>query len=135
MNIEDKVKFYSEINRVLNDNGTLIYYDIFKRDKEDVTYPVPWADTESVSFLGTIENMDTILNDLGFAQVQVTDQTDKAIEFLHNLFDKITINGPPKIGLNVLMGTSTIEKLSNVQRALEEKKIELQSGIYKKGIN
>lgn len=127
-------KKLSEINRVLNDNGTLIYYDIFKRDKGDVTYPVPWAGNVSVSYLGTIENMDTILNDLGFTRTQVTDHTNKSMEFLGNLFDKIKTNGPPKIGLNVLMGTSTIEKLGNVQKALEENKIELQSGIYKKGI-
>ncbi len=132
MNIEDKLQFYSEINRVLDDNGRLIYYDIFKRDKEDVTYPVPWADNVSVSYLGTIKNMETILSDLGFTKTQVTDQTDKAIKFLHDLFDKIQINSPPKIGLNVLMGTSTKEKLGNVLKALEEHKIELQSGIYKK---
>ena len=98
-----------------------------------MTYPVPWADNVSVSYLGTIANMDTILTDLGFTKTQVTDQTEKAIKFLHDLFDKIIINGPPKIGLNVLMGASTKEKLGNVQKALEEYKIELQSGIYKKG--
>ena len=29
MNISDKAKFYSEINRVLSDSGTFVYYDIF----------------------------------------------------------------------------------------------------------
>ncbi len=31
MNIENKEKFYSEIKRVLNDEGTLIYYEILKK--------------------------------------------------------------------------------------------------------
>ncbi len=132
MNIEDKETFYSEINRVLNNNGTLIYYDIFKNVNDDIYYPVPWANDESISFLGTIENMETILKNLGFSKAQTTNQTDKAVEFLHNMFDKIKTNGPPKIGLNVLLGNSTKEKLGNVLIGLEEKKIELQSGIYKK---
>lgn len=132
MNIENKWKFYSEINRVLDKNGVLIYYDIFKRDSEDINYPVPWANDKSISFLQTITHMESILNDLGFTREQVTDQTGKGIEFFQNVLEKIKTSGPPKIGLNVLMGNSTKEKLGNVLSGLEENKIELQSGIYKK---
>jgi len=132
MNIEDKVTFYSEINRVLKNNGALIYYDIFKKNNEDVNYPVPWANNTSVSFLQTIANMDSILNSLGLTKMQATNQTEGAIAFLYDLFNKIKTNGLPKLGLNVLMGSSTKEKLENVQKALEANKIELQSGIYKK---
>jgi len=132
MNIHDKTKFYSEIKRVLTDKGILIYYDIFMKDKEDVDYPVPWANDSSVSFLETITTMDNLLKDLDFTKLQTTDQTYKAIQFLKNLFEKIKMNGPPKLGLNVLMGDSTKEKLSNILKGLEENKIVLQSGIYKK---
>ena len=132
MNIEDKVRFYSEINRVLKNNGSLIYYDIFKKNNKDVSYPVPWANNASVSFLQTIANMDLILNNLGLSKTKTTCQTEGAITFLHDLFKKIETNGPPKLGLNVLMGVSTKEKLGNVQEGLEENKIELQSGIYMK---
>ncbi len=63
MNISDKAKFYSEINRVLTDKGKLIYYDIFRKNGEDVNYPVPWANDASVSFLGTTTNMNQILQE------------------------------------------------------------------------
>lgn len=132
MNIEDKSRFYSEINRVLKNNGTFIYYDIFKKNDEDISYPVPWANDLSVSFLGTISNMDTILTDLGFSRERVMDQTGQAVDFFHNLLGKIKSEGPPKIGLNILMGASTVEKFGNLLKGLEEDKIELQSGIYKK---
>jgi len=132
MNIEDKSKFYSEISRVLDNNGVLIYYDIFKKDTQDVNYPVPWANDNSISFLQTIENMESILKDLDFTREHVTDQTAQGIEFFKNVFEKINISGPPKIGLNVLLGSSTREKLGNVLTGLEEDKIELQSGIYRK---
>jgi len=132
MNINDKAKFYSEIKRVLKENGMLIYYDIFRKNNEDVTYPVPWANDSSVSFLQTISNMEHLLMDLGFTKLFTTDQTYQAVQFLKNLFEKIQLNGPPKLGLNVLMGDSTKEKLNNILKGLEENKIVLESGIYKK---
>ena len=130
MNIHDKAKFYAEIRRVLTDGGKLIYYDIFKTDGQDVDYPVPWANDASVSYLGTIANMDNLLNDLEFTRLQITDQTFQAIQFLDGLFEKLKMNGAPKLGLNVLMGDSTKVKLSNILKGLDEEKIELQSGIY-----
>jgi SAM-dependent methyltransferase len=132
MNIEDKAKFYSEIHRVLSDHGTFIYYDIFKKNGEDVNYPVPWANDASISFLGTSSNMNEILQELGFKEIRSTDQTSQGAQFLIDLFDKLKKNGPPKLGLNVLMGGSTKEKLVNILNGLNEEKIALQSGIYKK---
>ena len=132
MNIGEKEKFYSEIDRVLSRRGLFIYYDIFRKGRRDVDYPVPWADNASVSFLGTINTTDCFLNQLGFSKMQTIDQTVKGTAFLIDLFENLKKNGPPKIGLNVLMGASTKQKLLNILKGLEEEKIVLQSGIYKK---
>ncbi|MEN8229786.1 MAG: methyltransferase domain-containing protein [Bacteroidota bacterium] len=132
MNIEDKTRFYEEIDRVLTDTGIFIYYDIFRLNGEDVNYPVPWANNASVSFLATTSSMNNILHELGFIKSQSTDQTEKATQFLLGLFENLRKNGPPKLGLNVLMGGATKEKLGNILKGLEEEKIVLQSGIYKK---
>ena len=130
MNISNKAKFYSEISRVLSDNGKLIYYDIFRKNGEDVDYPVPWANDASVSFLGTHAEMNQILLDLGLKRDFSTDQTSQGAAFLIGLFENLKKKGPPKIGLNVLMGRSTKEKLDNILKGLKEEKIVLQSGIY-----
>ncbi|MEN8124679.1 MAG: methyltransferase domain-containing protein [Bacteroidota bacterium] len=132
MNIQDKKKFYSEISRVLTDEGVLIYYDIFQKNKESIIYPVLWANNASLSFLETITVVNALLLELGFKKLQSTDQTYKAKQFLNNLFEKIKKYGPPKLGLNVLMGNSTKKKLGNILEGLENNKIELQSGIYRK---
>ena len=132
MNIEDKTRFYSEIKRVLNDEGVLVYYDIFKKGKGEVNYPLPWANNASISFLESIQLVDALLNDIGFVRLQTSDQTTKAKNSLINSFENIKINGLPKLGLNVLMGNSTNKKLVNILKAIEENKIELQSGIYRK---
>lgn len=132
MNIENKNQLYSEVKRVLKNGGTFIYYDIFKKNNEDLNYPVPWANEPTVSFLQTIANMESSLKNLGFVKTKSTDQTAKGIAFLNNLVQKMNNEGPPKSGLNILIGNSTIEKMSNLLNALQGNKIELESGIYKK---
>ena len=132
MNIRHKLKFYSEIERVLTEQGTFIYYDIFRTESGKVNYPVPWANDASMSFLGTTSNMDDILERLCFKNILTTDQSYKGIIFLQDLFEKLKKHGPPTLGLNVLMGASTREKLVNILLGLEQEQIVLQSGIYKK---
>jgi SAM-dependent methyltransferase len=132
MNISDKAGFYSEIARVLTDKGIFIYYDIFRKNSSELDFPVPWANDPSISFLGTILNMNTILKNLGLTLVQTTDQTDNAIEFFSGMFERNNKSGPKKLGLDILMGDSTLEKSGNLLKGLKENKIVLQSGIYKK---
>lgn len=130
MNIDNKQQFYSEIQRVLAPMGKLMYYDIFKTGEKDVQYPVPWANDKSVSFLGTSANMKNMLNHLGFTEVETKDQTQLALKFLQSLFAKIKADGPPKIGLNVLMGDATKDKLGNILKGIEEDVIQLESGMF-----
>ena len=132
MNIDNKTKFYSEVERVLAQKGTFLYYDIFKKGVKEVHYPMPWADEPSISFLDTKENMDEILSTLGLKKEQSNDETSEGILFFENLLGKIKKNGPPKLGLNVLMGASTKDKIINLLTGLKEGSIELQSGVYKK---
>lgn len=132
MNIKDKSRFYAEIGRVLNDEGALVYYDIFKKGEEEVTYPLPWANNASINFLESNKLMDALLNHLGFIKLQTTDQTLKAKQFLSGALDKFKKQGPSILGLNLLMGKSTMKKLGNTLKGIEENKIELQSGIFKK---
>lgn len=132
MNIGDKSGFYSEISRVLTGNGTFVYYDIFRTGKDELEYPVPWANDSSISFLGSILNMETILRNLGFAKIQTTDQTENAIAFFSAMFERNNKVGPKRVGLDLLMGDSTPEKFGNLLKGLKSNKIVLQSGIYKK---
>ena len=132
MNVEDKTKFYKEIARVLTDNGRFLYYDIFKKGDEAVSYPMPWASQPKISFLAKVSVMENILGDLGLRKVQTTDQTEKGIIFFEKLLANLAASSPPKLGLNLLMGTSTKLKLGNLLKALKEEKLILQSGGYRK---
>ncbi|WP_340200924.1 class I SAM-dependent methyltransferase [Ascidiimonas sp. W6] len=132
MNINDKLKFYSEIERVLVDKGVFLYYDILKTGNENINYPVPWADEQQISFLATENEIEKILRDLNLKKIKVKDQTHNGILFFEKMIDRIQKFGPPKIGLNLLMGESTQTKIVNLLSGLKEGKLMLQSGVYKK---
>ena len=51
---------------------------------------------------------------LGAIEITAKDETGDGIRFFLEIFDRIHKNGPPILGLNVLMGDSTKEKLKNI---------------------
>jgi ubiquinone/menaquinone biosynthesis C-methylase UbiE len=132
MNIENKKKFYSEIDRVLKEGGAFIYYDIFKKGAQEVSYPMPWATDSSMSFLEPPETMESILTSLSLQAVTATDQTIHGVQFFEKLLEKISQSGPPKLGLNLLMGATTKDKIVHLLQALQTEKLILQSGIFRK---
>lgn len=131
MNIPNKIKFYFEINRVLKTGGYFLFYDILKKGNGEVEYPMPWASRADHSFLFKAEEMDRLLNELGLTKQQSTNQTQAGINFFDALITKAKESGPPKMGLNVLMGDSTKPKLMNLLTHLKSGVLELKSGVYK----
>ena len=132
MNVPDKRQFYSEASRVLRPEGYFMYYDILKNNGESVSYPMPWAGTAEQSFLFTNRDLEGILTGLRLRKVSTTDQTSAGIEFFEGLLARIAESGPPKIGLNVLMGASTKPKLTNLLAHLKSGALMLESGVYRK---
>jgi len=134
MNIPDKMKFYSEITRVLIPGGHLIYYDILKASTKSVNYPVPWAQHADLSFLIDQDEIHGILMDLQMTKIYSKDQTQAGIDFFDSMLSHIRENGPPKLGLNVLMGEAALLKITNLLNGLKENCIVLDSGVYQKTI-
>ncbi|MFD2101072.1 class I SAM-dependent methyltransferase [Flagellimonas iocasae] len=132
MNVPDKHKFYGEAHRVLKPGGYFLYYDIFQKNDGEIQYPMPWATQETLSFLIKNDEMAHIVEGLGLNEISKTNQTDAGIEFFTLLLAKVKQFGPPKLGLNVLMGESTISKLSNLLAHLQKGLLMLESGVYQK---
>jgi SAM-dependent methyltransferase len=132
MNIGDKERFYEEITRVLRKGGTFVYYDIFSIEQRPIHFPVPWADTGSISHLASLPELRRILDKTGLEEIQRNDETEKGISFFNQLFRRIREGDIPKISLGLLMGNTLSEKLGNLLRNLVENRIILESGIYRK---
>ncbi len=122
MNIRDRAGLYGEVARVIKRGATFCIYDVMKRGEDAVTYPVPWAETADTSHLTTPDEMLELLEAAGFEVFEVEDRTDFAREFFKQTLAAIS-DGPPPLGLHLLMGASRPLKLKNMLQNVEQGRI------------
>lgn len=130
MNIEDKVALYRELRRVVRPGGRLVFHDIMAGDGSELHFPVFWADKPSLSFLAGADHMRQLMAACGFEQFHWEDVTERSVKWFKELKAKIDNDGPPPLGLNVIVGQDVPQKAANVTRNLIEGKIVvIQAGL------
>ena len=132
MNISEKKKFYSEIFRVLKIGGKFLYYDILKSSDNEINYPMPWASSEDLSHLINIVELEKILSSVGFNSFSKRNQTDAGLASIKKMLSHIKEFGPPIMGLNVLMGKDTKQKILNAFNHFNQGDLQLWSGFAEK---
>lgn len=121
MNIEDKLQLFTEIRRVLRPDGALGVYDVMRTADGDLAFPVPWASDSSTSFVSDIPTYETALESAGFELLEVRNRRDFALAFFATLKQRTAeIGGPPPLGLNVIMGSTTPDKIANMIGAITD---------------
>jgi SAM-dependent methyltransferase len=118
MNIPERATLYREIARVMKPGATLCIYDVMKKSDESFSFPVPWAESADTSHLTTPEEMRTLLDDAGFDVREVDDRTDFALHFFKQSL-AAAADGPPPLGIHLIIGSSAPEKLKNMQSNIE----------------
>jgi ubiquinone/menaquinone biosynthesis C-methylase UbiE len=115
MNIDDKEKLASEVARVLRPNSRFGIYDVMRTGPGDLAYPVPWATTADLSAAAEPERYKKALQKAGFTVIAERNRRDFALAFFAELRARTAAaDGPPPLGLHVLMGKSTPEKVQNM---------------------
>jgi sarcosine/dimethylglycine N-methyltransferase len=133
MNIADKDRFYSEIERVLKSGGRFVFHDVFRGSGDSPFYPLPWAEQESFSFLATEEEARAVFDQVGLAIDQWDIKIQESLEFFKMVITKIEADGPPPLGIHLLMGDNARDKLQNYIRNLSGDRVSVALGIaYKK---
>ena len=132
MNIADKNRFYSEIARVLKPSGCLLFHDIFRGLGDPPFYPAPWAEDESISFLATETEARSIIEQVGLEIDQWIVKLQDSIEFFKRASARIAADGPPPLGIHLLMGDNAKEKLHNQVRNLTEDRVSVALGMAHK---
>ncbi len=132
MNIADKNRFYSEIARVLRPGGRLLFHDIFRGLGDSPFYPAPWAEDESISALATETEARSIIEQVGLEIDQWIGKVQESIEFFKTVSAQIEADGPPPIGIHLLMGDNAKEKLQNYVRNLSEDRVSVVLGMAHK---
>ncbi len=120
MNIADKAGFYGEAWRVLKPGGRLALAELTLGEAGEPVYPTPWSDDGTTSFLQTAEAAAAALRAAGFEIISLEDKTAVALEAYRRQREEIAREGPPKLGVHVIMGESAKAKLRNAARNVEE---------------
>lgn len=115
MNIADKEKLAEEVARLLKPGTLFGIYDVMRIAPGNLTFPVPWATTADLSEVVESDRYKSALQKAGFDIFAERDRREFALSFFAELRAKTAAAaGPPPIGLHVLMGKNTPEKVQNM---------------------
>jgi ubiquinone/menaquinone biosynthesis C-methylase UbiE len=120
MNIEDKGKLFKEARRVLRQDGHFAVYDIMKTARAELPFPMPWAETAATSFVVPPETYHQLLIASGFEITQEHNRRELALELGREMRENAAKHGAPPLGLHLLMGPATPQRLGNVMGALQQ---------------
>ena len=115
MNIPDKASLAMEVWRVLRPGGVVGIYDIMEVGGDQLKYPVPWATVAKASSLASPANYKHSLMAAGFQIVSERDRREFALDFFERLkANSAVADGPPPLGLHILMGKEAPTKVQNM---------------------
>ena len=112
MNIEDKPTLFREVRRVLRPGGSFVVYDLMRTADGDLPMPMPWADSAATSFVETPSSYRQSLEAAGFRIAEERNWTDLVMSAVAERRARFAAEGPPVVGLHLLMGPSGAERLA-----------------------
>ena len=130
MNIGDKMRFYGEMTRVLRSGGRIAFHDVFQGENRSLEFPVPWAADPSISFLVPAESVRKLLESFGLRCVYWEDRTSDSLEFFNRRIEVLSREGPPPLGLHLLMGADAVQKFKNLARNLQQNSVQVFQGVF-----
>jgi ubiquinone/menaquinone biosynthesis C-methylase UbiE len=121
MNIADKATLFAEVHRVLKPGGRFGVYEVMRTGAGDIPYPMPWAATSATSFVETPDAYRRLLEAADFKVESQRSQTELTLKLLGEMRAKAEKDGPPPLGLHVIMGAEAKERLANIFGCVENR--------------
>ena len=114
MNIADKPRLFAEARRALAPGGTFAIFEVMAGPEPGpLAFPVPWSAVPETSFVEPPAVYRDAAGAAGFEIVSERDRTDFALAFFEKVFARIEAEGPPPVGIHLLMGPTAREKIAN----------------------
>ena len=132
MNIPAKDELFGEAARVLRNGGTFAVYDVMRIGDGTLSYPVPWAETVSLSALEPPETYRMCGQEAGLELTAEESRREIALEFFDRIARQASGKTPSPVGLHLLMGPTVGEKTKNMVAAIKAGIIALIQMIFRK---
>ena len=124
MNIADKQRLIAELHRVIRPGGCLGIYDVMRIGNGDLTLPVPWAASADANAVASPDEYKDTLKAAGFQLLAERNRREFAVEFFARLqANAATAQGPPPLGLHILMGETAPVKVKNMIENISENRV------------
>jgi len=120
MNIADKAGVFREVRRALKSGGLFAVFDMVRTADGPIHYPVPWASDEETSFVADLKTYRDAMGSAGFRVDQVRSQKASAVEATGRAMARMAQDGPPVLGLQLLMGEQTQLMVANVLAMMQD---------------
>ena len=132
MNIAEKKQLYEGIRRILKTGGRFALHDVVQRTPGPILFPVPWARTQEISHLQSMEAMRKTILDAGFALIAWNDVTEGALRFLDAMVARSRTAGTPRLGLHLVLEPDFPEMVRNFRRNLEEERCGVVQAVFQR---
>ncbi len=130
MNIQEKDRLYAEIRRVLKPGGQFVFHEIITGSGEPLHFPVPWADSPSLSHLITEKAIRAFMNELGFVELFWENVTERSMRWSKERKEKMEKEGIPPLSIGLLLGKDVMRYTTNMLRNLEEGRTMIVQACY-----
>lgn len=119
MNVADKRSLFADVAERLEPGATLAIYDLLVTGAARPDYPVPWAASPATSALEPADAYVAQLIDAGFLIETIEDRTAAAVEAIDRLA-AASQDGPPPLGLHLVMGPAMATMFGNLVAAIKK---------------
>ncbi len=125
MNIPDKARLYSEYHRVLKKGGRLLIHDVIAGSQSPISYPVPWAPDQTLSFLVSESEMKNQINSAGFSEIFWQDISQNALDWFEKQKANRSKDNQPILNQKMVYGDNLLTMVRNMKKNIQEDRIRI----------
>lgn len=112
MNVADKETLFHEAARVLKAGGRFALFDVMRGpNDEELVFPLPWSTVPETSHVAAPGLYRRAAFAAGLEQEAERDRSDFAMDFFARMRARVAAEGPPALGVHLMMGETAKVKL------------------------